>query len=98
MVANGVQALEALSRYAYAAVLMDCEMPEMDGYETARRIRPAEPDGHRLPIIALTAHTQPGDRERCFAAGMDEYLTKPIDALELAIALDRWVRAPPADH
>jgi CheY-like chemotaxis protein len=91
-VGNGVEAIEAVSRVAYAAVLMDCEMPEMDGYEATRQIRQAEPAGHHLPIIAVTALAQPWDLDRCLAAGMDDYLTKPVRTYALAATLDRWIR------
>ena len=85
--ANGVEALAALDRASYDLILMDCQMPEMDGFETTRRIRLA---GERLPIIAMTANAMKGDREMCLEAGMDDYLTKPIDLAALATALTRW--------
>jgi CheY-like chemotaxis protein len=81
---NGREALAALDREPFDAVLLDVQMPEMDGLEVARRIRAAEAGtGRRLPLIALTAHAMKGDRERCLAAGMDHYLSKPIAAAEL---------------
>ena len=92
-VGNGVEALDAVLRTRYAAILMDCAMPVMDGYEATRRIRQTESIGHRLPIIAVTALAQPWDRQRCLAAGMDDYVSKPIRAATLAMALDRWIHA-----
>ncbi len=88
--ANGLEALAALDHSAYDLILMDCQMPEMDGFETTRRIRLA---GERLPIIAMTANAMKGDREMCLEAGMDDYLTKPIDLSALSTALTRWSNA-----
>ena len=88
VVEDGVGAVEAVGRVSYAAVLMDCQMPRMDGYEATRQIRAREGTDERIPIIALTASALPGDRERCLAAGMDEHLTKPIRGQELGEILE----------
>jgi two-component system sensor histidine kinase/response regulator len=81
---NGRQALEALERASFDLVLMDVQMPEMDGFEATAAIREKEKaNGQHLPVIAVTAHAMKGDRERCLAAGMDGYLAKPIRQQEL---------------
>jgi PAS domain S-box-containing protein len=90
---NGAEALEKFAPGTYAAVLMDCQMPVMDGYQATTRLRAAEA-GHRpTPILAMTASAMAGDRERCLAAGMDDYIPKPIAFEDLAAALRRWVPA-----
>ncbi len=95
VVANGEEAVEAAARTPYAAILMDCQMPEMDGYAASRLIREQEKDGARIPIIALTADVVTDARARSLAAGMDDYITKPINPEELAAALERWAPVAP---
>jgi CheY-like chemotaxis protein len=119
---NGCEALTILSERSYGAILMDCQMPEMDGFEATREIRRREaqlpvpgsqsPDEQapaasqpptdnwqsgtaHVPIIALTANAVQGDKERCLAAGMDDYLTKPINPTELRKTLERWLSCGP---
>ncbi|MFM9882709.1 MAG: ATP-binding protein [Burkholderiales bacterium] len=95
VVATGIEAHRAAVAGAYDLILMDCHMPELDGYEATRRIRASEQGlGRRTPILALTASALKEDRDRCLAAGMDEHLSKPLTRVALATALDRWV--PPA--
>ena len=88
---NGLEALHALTQKAYGAVLMDCQMPALDGYETSAEIRRREQDGPRIPIIAMTANSMQGERKRCLDAGMDDYLAKPLRNELLQAALARWV-------
>lgn len=120
---NGKEALTRLSQQAYDAILMDCQMPELDGFEATKIIRERETDRNaphgflsvqpqlfsvdsspraphasrpHIPIIALTANAVEGDRERCLAAGMDDYLTKPINPTELKSVLERWLSPSPS--
>jgi CheY-like chemotaxis protein len=123
VVTTGREAVKAVATGSYALVLMDCQMPEMDGFEATRIIREAEsennkelrvrskeqepnlsdsslftPQCSRIPIVALTANAMPGDREKCLAAGMDEYISKPIHLEELALALERLLPVHPDDN
>ena len=98
--ANGCEAVEAARRGGFDLILMDCSMPEMDGYEATAHIRNfEEPLGLRTPIVAMTANTQQGDAEKCLAAGMDDYLAKPITLIELRHKLERWLsKMEPSGH
>jgi CheY-like chemotaxis protein len=92
-VSNGKEALAALRKHSYDLVLMDCQMPEMDGYEAAALIR--EPQSgirnHQIPIIALTAHAMKGDRDKCLAGGMNDYISKPVKITMVAEVLEKWL-------
>ncbi len=88
---NGLEALKFLEKDSVDLVLMDCQMPQLDGYETTRRIRRDQVAGNRLPIIAVTAHAVAGDRERCLEAGMDDYISKPYASELLDRTLRRWL-------
>jgi len=93
MVGNGREALAALAQANFDIVLMDVQMPEMDGFEATRAVRLEETaSGRHQPIIAMTAHALKGDRERCLAEGMDDYVTKPIDGRQLSAVLQRTIQ------
>ena len=94
---NGLEALERLTSDGYDLVLMDCQMPDMDGYEATAAIRKEEDvrrergESRHVPIVALTAYALEGDREICLKAGMDDYLSKPFKVDELRAALSKWL-------
>ncbi|MGF1516136.1 MAG: response regulator [Elainellaceae cyanobacterium] len=88
---NGKEALKQISEQPFDIVLMDCQLPELDGYETTRRIRSTESPQRHLPIIGVTAHAMVGDRDKCLAAGMDDYLSKPIRLDDLEAVLEKWL-------
>jgi CheY-like chemotaxis protein/HPt (histidine-containing phosphotransfer) domain-containing protein len=98
--ANGREALTALERQPFDVVMMDVQMPEMGGFEATAAIRALESErkAPRLPIIAMTAHAMKGDRERCLAAGMDEYLTKPLDPRQLCALVEQMAGGAASGH
>jgi two-component system, sensor histidine kinase and response regulator len=101
MAENGQQAVEVVSRQRYDLVFMDCQMPVLDGFAATAAIRQHEASvgiGHHIPIIALTANAMEGDRDKCLAAGMDDYLSKPFSQEGLRAALQRWMVTKPLEH
>lgn len=92
---DGRTALSALAQADYDLVLMDCQLPDLDGYEATRLIRSPESPvrNHDIPVIAMTAHAMAGDREKCLASGMNDYISKPIDSALLERAVERWTGA-----
>jgi CheY-like chemotaxis protein len=89
---NGIEALTAHGRRAYNLILMDCQMPEMDGYEATAEIRSREQQGERIPIVALTGQATEAERQKCLQAGMDDYISKPVEAAALSLLLRRWMQ------
>ncbi|MEO6939303.1 MAG: response regulator [Candidatus Kapaibacterium sp.] len=91
IVTNGLEVLDAIAKKSYALILMDWHMPVMDGFEATAAIRRRESPGKRIPIVAMTANAMSGDRDRCLAAGMDDYISKPVRPQELSEILNRWI-------
>jgi CheY-like chemotaxis protein len=94
VVINGIEALNALKTKQYDVILMDCEMPALDGYEATKEIRQQEKNGRHTWIIAMTAYAVVGDREKCLRAGMNDYISKPLRHEELRTALERGMVRP----
>jgi signal transduction histidine kinase/CheY-like chemotaxis protein len=94
--ADGREGVDLFQKHSYDMIVMDCQMPVMDGYEATIAIREIEGGSSRIPIVAMTAHAMTGDREKCIAAGMDDYISKPIKAGDCKEALEKWVLADPA--
>jgi CheY-like chemotaxis protein len=90
---NGIEAVEMCRRERYGLILMDCQMPEMDGYSATEEIRKHDGPNQHAPIVALTANALVEDRQRCFAAGMSDYLAKPIRMKQLGDVVHKWTEA-----
>ena len=90
-VEDGLKALHELQSNSYDLILMDCQMPNLDGFEATARIRNLQGDGKDVPIVAMTASVSEGDRQRCLDAGMDDFLAKPVECEKLEAILERWL-------
>ena len=88
---NGVEAVSAMKDVVFDLILMDCQMPLMDGYEASKKIREMEVEGVHIPIIALTANAIAGDRDNCINAGMDDYMSKPLTLAKLSDMLQKYI-------
>ncbi|RMA82599.1 ATP-binding protein [Umboniibacter marinipuniceus] len=98
MAEDGVEALAMVQEKDYEVVFMDCQMPNMDGYEATRRIRALAGEKSKTPVIAMTANAMKGDKEKCFQAGMCDYISKPVDAQELYKLLNKWLNEAPSQN
>jgi CheY-like chemotaxis protein len=96
LASNGREAVDMATQSRYDIIFMDCFMPELDGYSASRELRELEQTEYRVPIIALTANAMADDRSKCIAAGMDDYLSKPVGIEDLRKSIERWVRHQPA--
>jgi CheY-like chemotaxis protein len=90
VVQNGNEAAEAANTGKYDIIFMDCQMPELDGYGATQKIRDGESGSGRVPVIAMTANAMRGDREMCIEAGMDDYVSKPVEREELRSIVNKW--------
>jgi PAS domain S-box-containing protein len=93
VVANGLEVLEALNRIHYDLILMDCQMPEMDGYQATAEIRRLQDSVNRVPIVAMTAAAMQGEKDRCIEAGMNDYISKPVKQIDLEAKINQWIRS-----
>jgi signal transduction histidine kinase/CheY-like chemotaxis protein len=93
---DGLEGVDLFQKNSYDLIVMDCQMPRMDGYEATAAIRELEGGSSHIPIVAMTAHAMSGDRDKCLAAGMDDYISKPVKAGDLKEALEKWIVADPA--